>query len=175
MTNIASVLSESAAKHPKNIAVKFMGQDTTYAQLEASVNKVAHALQEKGIGKGDDDGYFYILDREKDLIIINGMNIYPRMIKEVLANHSAVRECAVIGVPHKRSGEMVKAYVVLKETNAATTQDLRRYCLKNLAQFQTPRRIEIIEKLPCTATGKILKRELRKWGEHERGFEAQED
>ncbi len=129
------------------------------------------------LGEKDDEGYFYILDRKKDMIIVNGINVYPRHVEEVIYKHPAVTEVAVVGLPHLRSGEMVVAYVVLKPGVQVTALEIRKFCLQHLGRFQVPKKIVFIEALPKNATGKILKRELKKQGEVERGiaFEAEDD
>ena len=113
------------------------------------------------MGKRDSEGYYYIVDRKKDLIIRGGMNIYPREIEEVLYGHPAVLEAAVIGVPDEASGEEVKAYVSLREGEDATVAALLDYCAAHLAKYKLPKEFEILPELPKGPTGKILKRELR--------------
>jgi len=122
------------------------------------------------MGMKDGDGYFYIVDRIKDMIIVNGINVYPRHIEEVIYRHPDVAEAAVIGVPHQRSGEAVKAYVVLREGRLATAGEIRKFCQESLGNFEVPRHVEFVDKLPKSPTGKILKRELRLDGEVERGM-----
>jgi long-chain acyl-CoA synthetase len=109
----------------------------------------------------DEDGYFYIVDRKKDLIIRGGMNIYPREIEEVLYGHPDVLEASVVGVPDVARGEEVKAFVALRPEAETTIDDLRAYCRERLARFKCPREFEILPSLPKGPTGKILKRELR--------------
>lgn len=123
------------------------------------------------LGMKDDDGYFYIVDRIKDMIIVNGVNVYPRHIEEVIYKHPSVVEVAVIGVPHKRSGEAVKAFVVLKPGAEVTGTEIRKFCSQNLGNFEVPRHVVFTDGLPKSPTGKILKRELRKDGEIERGMD----
>jgi long-chain acyl-CoA synthetase len=113
------------------------------------------------IGKIDDDGYIYILDRKKDMILFHGMNVYPREIEEVLFSHPAVAEAAVVGKPDPRRGEVPVAFVSLKDGAHIEAPALITYCKQSLAAYKIPHRIVISEKLPRTATGKILKRELR--------------
>lgn len=108
----------------------------------------------------DEDGYIYIVDRKKDIIISGGVNIYPREIEEVLAKHSAVLEACVIGVPNEEWGETVKAYVVLN--NEVSESELREFASTYLADFKQPRIYEFVEALPRNASGKILKQQLRK-------------
>lgn len=123
------------------------------------------------MGMKDEDGYFYIVDRIKDMVIVNGINVYPRHVEEVIYSHPAVSEVAVIGVPHKRSGEAIKAVIVLKEGKEATASEIRKLCLGNLGSFEVPRYVEFVQTLPKSPTGKILKRELRRNGEIERGMD----
>ncbi len=113
------------------------------------------------LGKCDEDGYFYIVDRLKDIIIRGGMNIYPREVEEVLHAHPAVLEVAVVGVPDALRGEEVKAYAALRDGQSVTEHVLREYCLERLAKYKCPKAVEIVPALPKGPTGKILKRELR--------------
>ena len=124
------------------------------------------------LGYEDEDGYFYIVDRKKDMIIVNGMNVYPRIIEEVLYKHPAVREAAVVGEPDELHGEIPVAFVSLRENMAATGADLRTHCRVNLGRHEVPRKVFILTELPKSGAGKILKRELRKSGELERGVDS---
>jgi long-chain acyl-CoA synthetase len=108
----------------------------------------------------DDDGYFFIVDRKKDLIIRGGYNVYPREIEEVLYEHPAVREAAVLGLPHDEYGEEVGAAVVLKEGESATAEELREFCKEQVAAYKYPRTVWLVDELPKGPTGKILKREI---------------
>lgn len=112
------------------------------------------------IGTMDDEGYFYIMDRRKDLIIAGGFNIYPREVEEVLYDHPSIREAAVIGVPDPYRGETVKAFVVPKEGEELTEEELDRYCREKLANYKIPRLYELRDELPKTTVGKVLKRVL---------------
>ena len=113
------------------------------------------------IGTRDADGYYYIVDRKKDMIIRGGFNVYPREIEEVLYAFPAVAEAAVIGVPHERHGDEVKAVVAFKEGHSATEEEIVAYCKEKLAAYKYPRIVEIVDALPKGPTGKILKRELK--------------
>lgn len=116
------------------------------------------------MGKMDEEGYFYIVDRAKDLIIASGFNVYPREVEEVLFQHPAVQEAAVVGVPDEYRGETVAAFVVLKpgfEPSEATRGDILEYCKKELAAYKVPKILEFRESLPKTLVGKVLRRELR--------------
>ncbi len=110
----------------------------------------------------DEDGYIYIVERKKDMIIRGGFNIYPRDIEEVLYRHPAVRDAVVIGVPHPVLGEEIKVFLVLKEGERATSDDILQYCGEHIAKHQVPKIIEFIDAMPRNAVGKILRRELRK-------------
>jgi long-chain acyl-CoA synthetase len=114
------------------------------------------------LARMDEDGYIYIVDRVKDVIIRAGMNIYPREVEEVLYGHPAVAEAAVIGVSHDVQGERVKAFIVLKQdyTPVPEEQEIIHYCKERLADYKVPRMVKFCEVLPKTMTGKILKREL---------------
>lgn len=113
------------------------------------------------IGTRDADGYYFIVDRKKDMIIRGGFNVYPRELEEVLYAHPAVAEAAVVGVPHDSHGEEVKAVLALKAGHTLTAEEIIAYCKERLAAYKYPRIVEIVDALPMTATGKILKRELK--------------
>jgi long-chain acyl-CoA synthetase len=116
------------------------------------------------IGKMDEDGYFYIVDRAKDLIIASGFNIYPREVEEVLYAHEAVAEAAVIGIPHEYRGETVAAFVVLKpgfQPDEKTRESILAHCKQNLTAYKVPKTIEFRDSLPKSLVGKVLRRELR--------------
>jgi long-chain acyl-CoA synthetase len=112
------------------------------------------------VGYMDDKGYFFIVDRKKDLIIAGGFNIYPREVEEVLYEHEKVKEVVVVGVPDPYRGETVKAFIVLKEGAQCTEDELNTYCREHLAAFKVPRLYEFREDLPKTIVGKILRRVL---------------
>ncbi|MDO9542244.1 MAG: AMP-binding protein, partial [Kiritimatiellia bacterium] len=122
------------------------------------------------LGTEDEEGYFSILDRRKDIIIVNGMNIYPRMIEEVINHVPGVHECAVVGEPHKMHGEIPVAYVAAVEGKEISGEQIRAFCRDNLGRHEVPRKIIFMRELPKNAAGKILKRELRRQGEVERGI-----
>ena len=112
------------------------------------------------IARMDKDGYFYIVDRKKEMIIASGYNIYPREIEEVLYRHPKIKEAAVVGIPSGYRGETVKAFVVLKEGETATEEEIKEYCRENLARYKVPEFIEFRKELPKSAVGKVLKRVL---------------
>lgn len=113
------------------------------------------------VGRFDDGGFLYVHDRIKDMIISGGENIYSPEVERVLAEHPAVLECAVIGVPDERWGESVKAVVALKPETLATPQEIIDFCRERLAHFKAPRSVDVVTALPRNPTGKILKRDLR--------------
>ena len=113
------------------------------------------------VARMDEDGYTYIVQRKKDMIIVSGFNVYPSEVEGVLYTHPAVIEAAVIGVPDAYRGEAVKACVVLRSGATATSEELKEHCEGGLAEFKVPREVEIRESLPKTAVGKVLHRVLR--------------
>ncbi len=116
------------------------------------------------LGRMDEDGYFYIVERAKDLIIASGFNVYPREVEEVLLQHPAVQEAAVVGVPDEYRGETVVAFVVLKPGVAAseeTRQDILAHCKRELTPYKVPKKLEFRDSLPKSLIGKVLRRELR--------------
>lgn len=122
------------------------------------------------MGYTDENGFLFIMDRTKDMIISGGENIYPREIEEVIVQHPAVREVAVIGIPDSKWGEAVKAVVSLVPGKTITEDELITYCQNNIASYKKPKSVDIVEELPKNNYGKILKRELREkyWGGRDR-------
>jgi long-chain acyl-CoA synthetase len=112
------------------------------------------------LGRRDEEGFYYIVDRSKDMIIRGGYNVYPREIEEVLMTHEAVSLAAVIGVPHESLGEEIKAVVIRAEGAEVTEDELVQWAKEEMASFKYPRTVQFVDNLPMTATGKILKREL---------------
>ena len=113
------------------------------------------------MGYMDENGYFYIVDRKKDMIIAGGFNIYPREVEEALFEHPAIQEAAVIGVPDAYRGETVKAFIVFKEGQTAGEEELEAHCRQRLAAYKIPRQYEIRATLPKTIVGKVLRRQLQ--------------
>lgn len=113
------------------------------------------------IGYRDEDGYLYIVERKKDIIIAGGLNVYPKEIEEVLYSHPKVAEAAVIGVPDELRGEIIKAFITLKEGEDGTSREFIKYCQERLANFKLPKVVEFVDSLPKSSTGKILKKVLR--------------
>ena len=142
-------------------------------------DETAAVLRDGWLCTGDmarmsEDGYFTIVDRKKDLVIVGGMNVYPREVEEVLLSHPAVREAAVVGVPEERHGEVPRAFVALNPGASVTPEELVSHCEANLAHFKVPRRIEVRPELPKTMVGKVLRKDLRAEAEREARAEAEE-
>ncbi|MFC6941424.1 long-chain fatty acid--CoA ligase [Salinirubellus sp. GCM10025818] len=113
------------------------------------------------LGYRDEDGFFYVVDREKHMIVTGGYNVYPREVEELLFEHPDVADVAVVGIPDERRGETVKAFVVPTPDAETTPEELKEYCLERLAAYKHPREVEFVEELPRTTTGKVQKFELR--------------
>jgi long-chain acyl-CoA synthetase len=131
---------------------------------EETVNAIRDAYLYTGdVARMDAEGWFYIVDRKKDLIIVSGYKVWPRDVEDVLYQHPAVRQAAVVGVPDPYRGETVVAYVALKSGYEETVapEELIEFCKQRLANYKYPRKIEIMKELPQTLTGKFLRRELR--------------
>ena len=128
------------------------------ATRDAIVNGWFHSGD---VGRFDESGYFYIVDRKKDIIIRGGMNIYPREIEEVLYAHPKVLEASVIGIPDMARGEEVKAYVSAIEGETLTADEIKEYLQQRIARYKWPKEVEVLDELPKGPTGKILKRELK--------------
>ncbi len=130
-------------------------------QAETDASIPGGRLHTGDVGFMDADGWFYIVDRKKDMINASGYKVWPREVEDVLYGHDAVREAAVIGVPDEYRGETVKAFVSLKPGVTVTPEELIEFCKAQMAAYKYPRTVEIVDELPKTVTGKILRRELR--------------
>ena len=132
-----------------------------YNRPEATAEAIRDGWFRTGdLARRDKDGFYYIVDRSKDMIIRGGFNVYPREIEEVLMTHPAVSLAAVIGVPNESHGEEIKAFVILNKDTATTPDELVAWGKEQMAGYKYPRLVEVVDELPMTATGKILKREL---------------
>jgi long-chain acyl-CoA synthetase len=111
----------------------------------------------------DESGWFYIVDRKKDMIVASGFKVWPREVEDVLYQHPAVREAAVIGVPDEYRGETVKAYVALREdySSRVTDAEIIHFCKDRMAAYKYPRQVEFVDQIPKTASGKFMRRALR--------------
>ena len=114
------------------------------------------------LAKKDEDGYLYIVDRKKDMIISGGINIYPREIEEVLFKHPNISDAAVIGIPDEKWGESIKAYIVTTSSHDGDAEEIRSFCEQEISKIKVPKIIEFTNEIPRNATGKVLKTELRK-------------
>ncbi|MCA0143775.1 AMP-binding protein [Blastococcus sp. LR1] len=128
---------------------------------ETAANLPGGALKSGDVGFMNPDGWVFIVDRKKDMINASGYKVWPREVEDVLAEHPAVRESAVVGVPDEKRGETVKAFVSLKPGSTTTPDELVAHCKERMAAYKYPRIVELIDELPKTVTGKILRRELR--------------
>lgn len=167
-----------------NVEVKIQGEDGTtlpsgevgeilvkgpnvmhgYLNLEEETNKtiIDNWLHTGDLGYMDHDGYIFIVDRKKDMIITRGLNVYPREIEEVLYQHPAILEAAVIGYPDETRGEIVKAFIVLKDGENLTSKEIQSFLKTKLASYKLPRIYEFLPELPKNGTGKISKKDLKK-------------
>ncbi len=133
-----------------------------YQQPDATAEALrAGWLYTGDVGRMDEEGYFYITDRKKELIIVGGFNVFPREVDEVLMQHPKVLEAAAIGVPDERLGERVRACVVLREGEAATAEEIIAFCRQRLVAYKAPAEVEFRTTLPKSMIGKVLRRELR--------------
>ncbi|WP_440766283.1 long-chain-fatty-acid--CoA ligase [Natronorubrum sp. DTA7] len=113
------------------------------------------------IGYWDEDGFYYVVDREKHMIVTGGYNVYPREVEELLFEHEDIADAAVVGVPDDRRGETVQALVVPTPDAETTPEEIKEYCLENMAAYKHPREVEFVEELPRTTTGKVQKFKIR--------------
>jgi acyl-CoA synthetase (AMP-forming)/AMP-acid ligase II len=148
MTSISSLLERSAAEHPGHVALRMDDLELSYAQLREAAGRMSALLASVGIGPGDRVGLML-------------PNVYPREIEEVLHEHPAVAEVAVIGIPHASLGEEVGAAVALKPGASATPEELQAFAKERVAAYKYPRRVWLVDALPKGPTGKILKREIQ--------------
>ena len=146
---------EIAVRGPMVVPGYWNRPDATAATLPGG------ELRTGDVGFMDPDGWFYLVDRKKDMIVASGYKVWPREVEDTLLRHPAVREAAVIGVPDAYRGETVRAYVSLRSSAAVTEEELIEFCRGELAAYKYPRSVEIVDDLPKTPTGKLLRRELR--------------
>jgi long-chain acyl-CoA synthetase len=135
-----------------------------FQQPEESATALRNGWFHSGdVGVFDEEGYLYIVDRIKDMIITGGENVYPKEVEDLLHQHKAVNECGVVGLPHAEFGEAVTAFVTLKPNVTADERDLIAFCKERMARYKVPKTIRFVSDLPKTPQGKILRRELRKF------------
>jgi long-chain acyl-CoA synthetase len=156
----AGEIGEIAIRGP-NVMKGYWNKPEATAEVMRGGGEVGGGWFRTGdMARVDEDGYYFIVDRKKDLIIRGGYNVYPREIEEVLHEHPAVAEVAVIGIPHPDLGEEVGAAVALKPGASATTDELRSFAKDRVAAYKYPRRVWLVDELPKGPTGKILRREV---------------
>ena len=148
-------VGEIVAEGPQVVAGYWGKPDETAANLPGG------ALKSGDVGFMNPEGWVFIVDRKKDMINASGYKVWPREVEDVLAEHPAVRESAVVGVPDEKRGETVKAFVSLKAGTTVTPDELIAHCKERMAAYKYPRQVVIVDELPKTVTGKILRRELR--------------
>ena len=134
-----------------------------WERQEATAESFAdgHFLHTGDVCRMDPEGWFYVIDRAKDMINAAGYKVWPREVEDFLYQHPAVREAAVVGVPDPYRGETVKAFVALQPASSVTPEELIEFCRQRMAAYKYPRSVEIVDEVPKTATGKFLRRELR--------------
>ena len=169
-TNIVNVTNKVVDEFGEEVPVGEVGELIVqgpnvmkgyYKMPEETENAIRNGWLYTGdLARQDEEGYFFIVDRKKDMIIVGGYNVYPREVEEVLFSHPGIVEAAVIGVPDPNFGEEVLAFVVKKD-DSLTEEQLYAYCSEKLAKYKVPKRIDFIEELPKNTTGKILRRSLK--------------
>ena len=155
--------NEVATGEPGELCIRGPQVMKGYWERPEETSKMLDAegwLKTGDMARRDEDGFFYIVDRKKDMILVSGFNVYPNEIEDVIAGHPKVLEVGAIGVEDEKSGELVKAVVVRKD-DSLTVDELRQYCKKELTGYKVPRYVEFVDELPKTNVGKILRRELR--------------
>jgi acyl-CoA synthetase (AMP-forming)/AMP-acid ligase II len=133
-----------------------------YRNPEATAEVSAHGWHHTGdVGRKDQDGFLYIMDRKKDMIISGGFNIFPTEVERALLTHPSIQDCAVVGVPDEKWGEAVLAAVELKQGASASTEEIIAYCKERLGSLKAPKKVEFVETLIRSTNGKVLRREVR--------------
>jgi acyl-CoA synthetase (AMP-forming)/AMP-acid ligase II len=133
-----------------------------WKQPEATAETIKDGWLHTGdMGRIDEEGFFYVVDRKKDMIVSGGLNVYPAEVEDVIHSHPKVLNAAVIGLPHDIWGEAVAAVVVPRSGKTLEEQELIKFCRENLADYKSPKAIIIVDKLPLSTAGKVLRRELR--------------
>ncbi|MCW2517204.1 MAG: lcfB 13 [Mycobacterium sp.] len=151
----AGLLGELAVRGPQVVPGYWQNEGETAAAIRGGW------LLTGDVGYADQDGWYYLVDRKKDMIVASGYKVWPREVEDVLYTHDAILEAGVIGLPDSYRGETVKAYVSLREGFSVQPQELIDYCRDRMAAYKYPREVEIVDVIPKTATGKILRRSLR--------------
>ncbi len=164
IVDVADPRRETEVGEPGEMLVKGPQVMQGYLNLDDETSKVLNDgwLYTGDIATTDEEGYFFIVDRIKDMIISGGYNVYPREIDEVLFLHPKVKEVSSVGIPHHSRGEQIRSFVVLVDGEEATEKELIEYCSENLAKYKLPTSIEFLDELPKTIVGKVLRTVLRK-------------
>ena len=163
LVDLETGLTEVPQGEPGEMLIK---SPTVMKEYWGNPEKTAEALKDGWLHTGDiarmdEEGYFYIVDRKKDMVIAGGYNIYPRDIDEVLYQHPKVLDAIAVGIPHDYRGETVKAFIVLKPGETATAEEIVDFCKERLAIYKVPKEVEFRNELPKSAIGKVLRKILR--------------
>jgi long-chain acyl-CoA synthetase len=152
---------------PGEIVVRGPNVFRGYWRDQAATQEVLEEgwLHTGDVAYADEDGYLFLVDRKKDLIIVSGFNVFPREVEDVLYRHPKIAEVAVVGIPHPYTGEAVKAIVSLKPGETATEEEIIEFCRRSLARFKVPQVVDFVKELPHSQTGKVLRRALREEAE----------
>ncbi len=147
---------------PGEIVSRQLGQMLSYVDVSRNAEALRDGWVHTGdIGRLDEDGFLYIVDRKKDLVVTGGFNVFPRQVEDALAGHAAVAQAAVIGVPHEKWGEAVHAVIVLKSGVAATEQELIDHVKREMGSVHAPKTVAFVDTLPVNPAGKIDKKSIR--------------
>ena len=164
IVDLADSTKDMPIGEPGELLIKGPQVMRGYLNMEKETAKalVDGWLHTGDIATMDEDGFFFIVDRIKDMIISGGYNVYPRDIDEVLFEHPQIQEACAVGVPHSTRGEQIKAFIVMKEGESTTEEEIIEYCKTKLAKYKLPTAVTFMEELPKTNVGKVLRKELRK-------------
>jgi acyl-CoA synthetase (AMP-forming)/AMP-acid ligase II len=160
---VVKILDEKGKELPQGeVGRIFVGSDVTFeGYTSGGTKEVVDGLMSSGdVGSFDEDGRLFVTGRDDEMIVSGGENVFPREIEDLLARHEAIAEAAVIGVPDERFGQRLKAFVVTRDREKITEEDVRGYVKQHLARFKVPREVAFLDELPRNPTGKVLKREL---------------
>jgi fatty-acyl-CoA synthase len=160
---VVKILDEKGKELPQGeVGRIFVGSDVTFeGYTSGGTKEMVDGLMSSGdVGSFDEDGRLFVTGRDDEMIVSGGENVFPREIEDLLARHEAIAEAAVIGVPDEKFGQRLKAFVVTRDGEKITEEDVRGYVKQHLARFKVPREVEFLDELPRNPTGKVLKREL---------------
>ncbi len=160
---VVKILDEKGKELPQGeVGRIFVGSDVTFeGYTSGGTKEMVDGLMSSGdVGSFDEDGRLFVTGRDDEMIVSGGENVFPREIEDLLARHDSIAEAAVIGVPDEKFGQRLKAFVVTRDGEKITDEDVRGYVKQHLARFKVPREVEFLDELPRNPTGKVLKREL---------------